>query len=265
MKNQANINGNHNNVDQSERNHVKVHGTGNEVRYKTRDIYIDQRRTEIRAEAAKSGGQAGGEAVIGSAFVSLFAAWLYVRHFYSVVEHLTDGVLLSAAPAVLTLLLVALRAMSNDEDILPARTTDLIVSLLGPAVAVGLVWLTNITAAALPKEIIAAAQAFNVKEFWQYLSEAQRTALWENLVAIVAIGMAACLNLLMSIHTFADELIARPNGGIAARLFGITYKYRPQRALFFQLFFVACASLALSGKGLDFIYQWQDFVRSSLS
>jgi hypothetical protein len=264
MKNQANITGDGNSVDQSERNHVKIQGDGNNVRYKPKEIYIDQRKTEIRQVAAgKKGGQ--GELAMSSAAISLFAGWFYVRNFDAFIDYLQKGVLLSAAPAMLTLLLVITRAASNDGETAPVRMQDLIRMFLGPIIAVGLLWLTNITASALPGEIIEAAQALKVKDFWHYLNQAQQITLVENIVAIVSIAFSACTNLAMTVHGCADEMLERTDRNFALRLFGLTYKSRPQRALCFQFIFITCVYLALSGKGLDLVHQWQDFVSSSLS
>lgn len=265
MRNQANVHGDGNLVDQSERDIVKVNGDHANVRFKTRDVYIDQRRTEIRQEAANTGRQGGQGPLAASVAVALLAAWLYVKHFDAVIQHLKDGILVSAAPAALTLLLMVLRSTSKDDEVPIVTPQDLALGLFGPVVAAGLVWLTQTTASMLPEDIIAAAQGRGLAQFWLYLNEGQRTLLGENVLAIAGIAFAMCFNFLMCIHTLADELIARTNVSVVVRFFGLTYKYRPQRMLVYQFFLVVTALLAISGKGQDLFHQWQEFVGSALS
>ncbi|GLU34495.1 hypothetical protein WKR88_20590 [Trinickia caryophylli] len=253
MSNQANVSGSHNFIDQGTNFGTKVLGDHNQVEVSTHDTYIVQPRTEIRQYFSNpaSRGETQNQSAFWSGIVmTAFTSWLYVKHFDATASCLRYGAVASALPALLALVLFVLRSRS---DSCTAREAGTVA--LGPAVAVALLTLLDYVAGAFPRELFALVNDRNMLRFWLTLSEPQRQALMQNIVALFFVALGVGINFMMSLHTMSDEVLAKRAPTAAVRIFALTYRFRPASALIKQLLFIAIALLSVTGKGVAWYRQ----------
>ncbi|WP_176053342.1 hypothetical protein [Paraburkholderia caribensis] len=261
--NYAEIRGNNNRVDQSENSGVRVSGEGHKVNVTMRRTYIKQYRTEVRNQLAHDTNSSSGEGlaiVAATAVVTVALAWLYLKHFETIVEHLRDAIMLSAVPVIGALALF-FKKIRDDR----ANVGDAVPLFAGPLAALLLMWILNLTIEQLPERLIAVAATQGIKDFWFTLSSSEHRILLENLISVVCIGIAAIVNAFMNVHTLADELFDISESPVTARLYALSFKFRLSRSLAVQLALAVIAGLAITGKGLELMEQLQVYMHGLLS